>query len=78
MSKKNRIHVTPRPEGWAVQRENGNRASALTETKAEAEKIARDIAKKEAGEVIIHGKNGRIQDSDSYGSDPFPPKDTKH
>lgn len=78
MSKSKRIHVTPRPEGWAVQREKGDRASALTDTKAEAEKIARDLAKKDEGEVIIHGKDGKIQDSDSYGNDPNPPHDTKH
>lgn len=25
--------------------------------------------------VVIHGQNGRIQDSNSYGNDPNPPKD---
>jgi uncharacterized protein YdaT len=78
MSKSKRLHVTPHPDGWAVQREKGERASAIADTKAEAEKIARDLAKQEKGEVVIHGKDGKIQDSDSYGNDPVPPIDKKH
>lgn len=31
------------------------------------------------GEVVIHGRNGRIRDSDTVGRrDPFPPRDTRH
>jgi hypothetical protein len=29
-------------------------------------------------ELVTHGKDGRIQDSDSYGNDPVPPRDRKH
>jgi hypothetical protein len=28
--------------------------------------------------LVIHGKDGKIQDKDSFGNDPNPPKDTKH
>jgi hypothetical protein len=35
---------------------------------------ARGTARRERVEVIEHGRNGRIQDSDSYGRDPFPPR----
>jgi hypothetical protein len=34
--------------------------------------------KRENAELVINGKNGKIQDSDSYGNDPNPPKDQKH
>jgi len=34
--------------------------------------------RRERVEVVEHGKDGRIQDSDSYGRDPFPPRDKKH
>jgi hypothetical protein len=27
---------------------------------------------------VIHRRDGRIQDSDSYGNDPHPPRDKKH
>ena len=78
MSKKPRIHVIPHKEGWAVEKDNAERASKVTETKKEAEDAGRKQAKVEKTELVIHGKNGKIQDSDSYGNDPNPPKDTKH
>jgi hypothetical protein len=27
--------------------------------------------------VVIHGRDGKIRDKDSYGHDPCPPKDKK-
>ena len=77
MAKKD-IHVVPHQAGWAVKREGGQRASAVTDTKAEADKIGRGLARKDGVELVIHGKNGRIQDSDSFGRDPNPPRDKKH
>jgi hypothetical protein len=29
-------------------------------------------------EVVTHGRDGKIRDSDSFGHDPHPPKDRKH
>ena len=43
---------------------------------AQATDIARGIARKERGELFIHGENGQIRSRDSYGNDPCPPKDT--
>lgn len=77
MAKKD-VHVVPHQDGWAVKREGGQRASAVTNTKAEADKIGRGLAQKDRVELVIHGKNGRIQDSDSFGRDPNPPRDKKH
>jgi len=77
MSKKN-VHITPHPDGWQVKKEGAERASKVTETKKEAVEAGRDAAKKEQSELVIHRKDGTIQDKDSYGNDPHPPKDTKH
>lgn len=77
MAKKN-VWVSPRPDGWAVQREGSDRASKVTPTKAEAEKAARDLGKQDKVEVIVQGRDGKIQSKDSYGHDPFPPRDTEH
>jgi uncharacterized protein YdaT len=77
MSKKD-IHVVPHKDGWATKKEGASRAGAVTDTKAEALERARDQAKRENVEVVIHKKDGTIQDSDSYGNDPHPPKDKKH
>jgi hypothetical protein len=76
--KKNQHVVPDKAGGWNVKGAGNSKSTAHTETKKEAEKIARDIAKNPKSEVVIHGKDGKIQDKDSYGNDPNPPKDTKH
>jgi len=77
MSKKNQ-HVVPSGKDWAVKGEGNSRKTAVTDTQAEAIKIARDIAIHQKSEVVIHRSDGRIRDKDSYGNDPNPPKDKKH
>ena len=72
------IHVVPREDGWAVRREGAQRDSSHHARKSDAMESARDTARRERVEVVEHGKNGRIQDSDSYGNDPNPPRDKKH
>lgn len=75
MAKQDTHHVVPNPDGgWDVKRGGGNRASNHTDTKAEAERIARDISKNQQTELIIHGKDGKIQRKDSHGNDSYPPK----
>jgi len=74
---KRNIHVVPHQGGWAAQKEGAERASFVGYTKAEVEARARAQARAEHTELFIHGRNGRIQDRDSYGNDPCPPKDTK-
>jgi len=78
VTKKQDIHVVPREDGWAVKKEGNERASSVHDTKNNALEQAREQAKREKVEVVIHRKDGTIQDSDSYGNDPHPPKDRKH
>jgi hypothetical protein len=73
------IHVTHRADNtWAVIGEKDSRASSLHKTQASAIETARPIAMNNRSELVIHGKNNLIRDKDSYGNDPFPPRDTKH
>ncbi|HTO77368.1 MAG TPA: DUF2188 domain-containing protein [Thermoanaerobaculia bacterium] len=74
----NRVHVVPHKDGWAVRREGSDRASSVHPTQAEAIDAARPTAQRERTELVTHGTDGRIRDSDSYGNDPNPPKDRKH
>lgn len=74
MSKKNQ-HVMPRPNQWAIIGAGNDRATKIVNTQREAIRIARNIAKNQHSELIIHGKNGQIRQKDSYGNDSFPPKD---
>jgi hypothetical protein len=68
-------HVTPHPDGgWQVKGAGNSRATARTDTQADAIGRARDIARNQESEVVIHRPNGQIRDKDSYGNDPYPPK----
>jgi len=78
MANSKRLHVVPRKDGWAVKREGAKRDSVHTDTQNQAAQRATDTAKREGGEVVIHRPDGTIRDSDSFGRDPNPPKDTKH
>jgi len=78
MSRKS-IHVVPNNNqgGWNVKKGGARRASVHTETKAEAVKMGRVISQRAGSELVIHGKDGKIQRSDSHGNDPCPPKDQR-
>lgn len=79
MSNKKDIHVVPHPVGgWATRREGADRVSSRHTTQRAAIDTARERAVDARVEVVIHGRNGRIRDSDSYGNDPNPPKDRKY
>jgi hypothetical protein len=77
MSKKNQ-HVISVGKGWAVKKEGSNKYTTFTDTKAKAIHIAREIAKNNKADLIIHGRDGKIQDKDSYVKDSCLPKDKKH
>ncbi len=63
--------------GWSVKKGGSQRASVNAPTKAEAERLGREISRNQNTELVIHGLNGRIQRSDSHGNDPCPPRDSK-
>lgn len=74
-------HVVPHKDGWAVKTPGASRAGVVKPTQSAAESSAkRSVAKEGGGEVRIHGRDGRIRDSDTVkpGRDPNPPKDKKH
>lgn len=77
MSGKNQ-HVVPNNGNWSVKGSGNSRNTATTGTQKEAINIARKIAQNQKSEVVIHGRDGKIRDSDSYGNDPNPPKDKVH
>lgn len=68
-------HVTKHKSGqWQVKGGGNSRATVVVPTQKEAIEIARDIARNQKTELLIHGTNGRIREKNSYGNDPFPPK----
>ena len=79
---RNERHVVPSPQGgWDVRKPGGSRASSHHATQAEAEARAKTILGGDGGgEAVIHGRDGRIRDSDTVapGRDPAPPIDGRH
>lgn len=68
-------HVTRRPDGnWQVKGEGNKRPTAVTSTQKESISIATGIARNQQSELVIHGKDGKIREKNSYGHDPYPPK----
>jgi len=78
MSKSKGQYVVPTKDGWGVRKEGSDKLTAKTETKAEALKIGTSIAKNQNTELTILGKDGKIQNKNSFGNDPNPPHDKKH
>jgi len=71
-------HVVRREDGWAVRGEGNTRDTSHHRTQAEGIDAARGIARNQQSEVVIHDRQGRIRDRDSYGNDPNPPTDRVH
>ena len=76
-----RRHVVRQQDGrWAVKAPNAKKASSVSQTQREAITKARETVKNQGGgEVRIHGRDGRIRDSDTIkpGTDPSPPRDRR-
>ncbi|MGI6582977.1 MAG: DUF2188 domain-containing protein [bacterium] len=63
---------------WAVKGEGNKRATKVTGTQKQAISVAKEIAQNQKSELIIQGRDGKIRSKDSYGNDPYPPKDKEH
>ncbi|MFC8731184.1 DUF2188 domain-containing protein [Luteimicrobium sp. NPDC057192] len=74
----NQRHVVHNPNGgWDVTKPGSSRASAHTDTQAQAIERAREILRNSGGgELSIHNRDGEIRTKDTVppGNDPFPPK----
>ncbi|MDX1622209.1 MAG: DUF2188 domain-containing protein [Nitriliruptorales bacterium] len=68
MAERKSYHVTSREDGWEVKAEGASRASAVTERKSEAVDRAKRLAKnQEPSQVVVHKRDGTVQDNYSYG-----------
>ena len=77
VSNKKQYHVSKnKNEGWKVTK--GGKSTSQHKTQGNAIKQAIKQAKKTGGEVVTHGRDGKIRSKDSYGNDPNPPKDTEN
>ncbi len=65
MIKKNR-HVVPLGTGWAVKRAGHKGFDLISQTKQDALDFAKQLAKNSKAELIVHGRDGKIQRKDSF------------
>ena len=74
MPKSNHVVPSKAKGGWAVKKSGSSRASKSFRTKDEAVQFGRKMSRTERTELYIHKKDGTIQNRNSYGNDPHPPK----
>lgn len=73
----NNQHLVPHKDGWAVRGSGNSRITSILPTKQQTKGVTREIARNQKAELVVHGKDGRIQSKDSFGHDPCPPKDKR-
>lgn len=65
------VHVIPKDGQWAVKREAGAPVR-LFSTQRDAIKTAKVMVRqKNAGQVVVHGRDGQIKEHDTYGMPPI-------
>ena len=74
---KKAIEVAPRGDQWVVKKQGADRASSIHDTKAPAVKQATQQARSERTELVIKKGDGTIQNKNSFGNDPCPPRDKR-
>ena len=63
---------------WETKIEKQSSPIKSAHTKEQAMKNSVREAKQYEVEHVIHNRDGKISDKDSYGNDPHPPEDKKH
>jgi hypothetical protein len=69
------VHTVPSPEGKGWCNEVDGEIISRHRYKESAEEAGRAIAKQLRVEHTIHRGDGVISEKNSYGNDPFPPRD---
>jgi len=74
------VHVTHDKgnKTWNVKDEGATKPSSTHRTQGTAIDAGRERAKDHKSELVIHDRDNKIRDKDSFGNDPHPPKDKKH
>ena len=69
------VHVVYRlrEDIWAVEVEGKSRASSLHDTRNPAGVAGRAAAQRNRAELVIHRRDGKIEERNTYKRDPYPP-----
>lgn len=77
MSRSKNQHVVPRDDVWAIRGAGNAKDTARFKTQQQAISAAREIARNQKSELLIHGRDGRIREKNTYGPDSMPPRDRR-
>lgn len=59
-------YVLPLGNGWVVKASKATTFTVITDSKAEAIAIARNIARNKHSQMIVHGRSGAIEKTENY------------
>jgi hypothetical protein len=60
-------HVVPHERGWAVRSDGAAAPLAIFKPQSEAWEKAKAIARRERSEAVLHSRDGRIRERNTYG-----------
>jgi hypothetical protein len=67
VAKQRTYHVMTRiGGGWSVRKEGASRPTGTYDSKNQAIKRTREVARSTGGDVVIHNRDGLIQESTTY------------
>ncbi len=72
------LHVVPKSGGWVVTTSGAGQPTQEFTRKEDAVQFGESVAKRNRTSLIIHGRNGKIQDIDTRAADPLPPRSRNH
>jgi ketosteroid isomerase-like protein len=64
------VWTVPHGDGWANRRADAKRVSKVFATKAKAQAAGRKTAMRARVEHLIHSRDGKVAERNSYGNDP--------
>jgi hypothetical protein len=71
------VHTVPSPVGVGWWNKVDGKVMSRHRTKDYAAEVGREIARRLRVEHTIHLTDGTIGEKNSYGNDPFPPRDSR-
>jgi hypothetical protein len=71
-------HVVRNPNGgWSVRESGASRATRVFDKQQDAVRFAKEISKRQGGDLYVHHSDGHILERDSYRRDPYPVKEKR-
>jgi hypothetical protein len=68
------LHVVPKSDGWVVTTSGAEQLAQEFPKKQDAVEFGESVAKRNKSSLFVHRRDGKIEQVDSFGSDPLPPR----